>query len=94
MLIPKAMEKVRISTSQSYVELEAVEGISVADALQSAIDFCKKYELKDCTLNYKGFLFDIEPGYRVEDKLKDWNDHLEYKKKSAKCSSPEREFWA
>lgn len=73
------MEKVRISPSQSYVELEAVEGVSVADALQAAIDFCKKYELKDCTLNYRGFLFDIEPRYCVDDKVKDWNEYMKYK---------------
>lgn len=73
------MRSIRID-SESYVELVAKDGVSVADALTEAIEFCKSEELKDCTLNYKGFLFDIEPNYCVDDKVKEYNEYLKYKK--------------
>lgn len=61
------MKSIKIDPAQSYVELVAKDGVSVSDALTEAIEFCKSEELKDCTLNYKGFLFDIEPTYCVKD---------------------------
>ena len=74
------MKNIRID-SESYVELVAKEGASVADALTEAIEFCRSYELKDCALNYNGFLFDIESGYCVDDKVKEYDEYLKYKEK-------------
>lgn len=78
------MNHIKIDPNNSYVELIAKEGAPVADALNDAIEFCKSEGFKDCTLNYNGFLFDIEPGYCVDDKLKDYNEYLKYKTKQLK----------
>jgi hypothetical protein len=72
------MKNIKIGPD-SYVELVAKDGVSVADALKEAIELCKSEGLNDCTLNYEGFLFDIEPDYCVDDKVKEYNDYLKYK---------------
>ena len=74
------MKNIKIDPNNSYVELIAKEGVSVADALTEAIEFCKSEGFKDCVLSYNGFLFDIEPGYCVDDKLKEYHEYLAYKK--------------
>ena len=75
------MKNIKIDPNNSYVELIAKDGVSVADALKEAIEFCKSEGFKDCTLSYNGFLFDIEPKGTIKQKVKEYNRYIEYRSK-------------
>ena len=42
------------------INLDAKDGATPTQAINSAIEFCKEHEVKECDLYYFGFTFGIE----------------------------------
>lgn len=66
------MKNIRFRKNR-LIELKAKKDAKVQDAVQEAIEFCRKHNLKECDLWFNDFMFDIEPNSDINIKLEDYN---------------------